>query len=369
MSDFHTLQVSRIDRLTDQAVKVTLSIPDELSDSFSFLPGQYITLDVDVTGEKVRRSYSLCSAPSTQGAISVGVKEIPNGKVSPVLNRQIKVGDSIECMPPMGNFTWTQAAQGSAHVVLIGGGSGITPLLSIATTILESNDSSKISLVYGNKNGDSIMFLEDIQAFEQQYPSRFEVVHVFDQPRKKKGLFSSKTMETIPHKEGLISKSLLLGVLNSMNVPSDSAHFYICGPSPMMRSCQQALKNIEVADERIHVEFFTEKSDEDKQAALLGDSDEGFEGKAMVQIQLDGNSQSIEVEERDTVLNAALDNGIDAPYACMVGACTTCKAKLVKGQIEMDDHPALLPKEVEEGYILTCQSHPKSSYIEVDYDA
>lgn len=213
------------------------------------------------------------------------------------------------------------------------------------------------------------MFLEDIQAFEQQYPSRFEVVHVFDQPRKKKGLFSSKTMETIPHKEGLISKSLLLGVLNSMNVPSDSAHFYICGPSPMMRSCQQALKNIEVADERIHVEFFTEKSDEDKQAALLGDSDEGFEGKAMVQIQLDGNSQSIEVEERDTVLNAALDNGIDAPYACMVGACTTCKAKLVKGQIEMDDQTALLPKEVEEGYILTCQSHPKSSYIEVDYDA
>ena len=369
MSDFHTLQVSRIDRLTDQAVKVTLSIPDELSDSFSFLPGQYITLDVDVAGEKVRRSYSLCSAPSTQGAISVGVKEIPNGKVSPVLNRQIKVGDSIECMPPMGNFTWTQAAQGSAHVVLIGGGSGITPLLSIATTILESNDSSKISLVYGNKNGDSIMFLEDIQAFEQQYPSRFEVVHVFDQPRKKKGLFSSKTMETIPHKEGLISKSLLLGVLNSMNVPSDSAHFYICGPSPMMRSCQQALKNIEVADERIHVEFFTEKSDEDKQAALLGDSDEGFEGKAMVQIQLDGNCQSIEVEERDTVLNAALDNGIDAPYACMVGACTTCKAKLVKGQIEMDDQTALLPKEVEEGYILTCQSHPKSSYIEVDYDA
>ena len=369
MSDFHTLQVSRIDRLTDQAVKVTLSIPDELSDSFSFLPGQYITLDVDVAGEKVRRSYSLCSAPSTQGAISVGVKEIPNGKVSPVLNRKIKVGDSIECMPPMGNFTWTHDAQGSAHVVLIGGGSGITPLLSIATTILESNDSSKISLVYGNKNGDSIMFLEDIQAFEQQYPSRFEVVHVFDQPRKKKGLFSSKTMETIPHKEGLISKSLLLGVLNSMNVPSDSAHFYICGPSPMMRSCQQALKNIEVADERIHVEFFTEKSDEDKQAALLGDSDEGFEGKAMVQIQLDGNSQSIEVEERDTVLNAALDNGIDAPYACMVGACTTCKAKLVKGQIEMDDQTALLPKEVEEGYILTCQSHPKSSYIEVDYDA
>lgn len=369
MSDFHTLQVSRIDRLTDQAVKVTLSIPDELSDSFSFLPGQYITLDVDVAGEKVRRSYSLCSAPSTQGAISVGVKEIPNGKVSPVLNRQIKVGDSIECMPPMGNFTWTQDAQGSAHVVLIGGGSGITPLLSIATTILESNDSSKISLVYGNKNGDSIMFLEDIQAFEKQYPSRFEVVHVFDQPRKKKGLFSSKTMETISHKEGLISKSLLLGVLNSMNVPSDSAHFYICGPSPMMRSCQQALKNIEVADERIHIEFFTEKSDEDKQAALLGDSDEGFEGKAMVQIKLDGNSQSIEVEERDTVLNAALDNGIDAPYACMVGACTTCKAKLVKGQIEMDDQTALLPKEVEEGYILTCQSHPKSSYIEVDYDA
>lgn len=176
-------------------------------------------------------------------------------------------------------------------------------------------------------------------------------------------------METIAHKEGLISKSLLLGMLNSMNIPVEAAHFYICGPSPMMRSCQQALKSIEVVDERIHVEFFTEKSDEDKEAALLGDADEAFEGKAMVQIQLDGNSQSIEVEERDTVLNAALDNGIDAPYACMVGACTTCKAKLVKGQIEMDDQTALLPKEVEEGYILTCQSHPKSSYIEVDYDA
>ena len=160
----------------------------------------------------------------------------------------------------------------------------------------------------------------------------FEVIHVFDQPRKKKGLFSSKTMETIAHKEGLISKSLLLGMLNSMNIPVEAAHFYICGPSPMMRFCQQALKSIEVVDERIHVEFFTEKSDEDKEAALLGDADEA-EGKAMVQIQLDGNSQSIEVEERDTVLNAALDNGIDAPYACMVGACTTCKAKLVKGQI------------------------------------
>ena len=369
MPDFHSLQVSRIDRLTEQAVKVTLDIPNGLADSFSFLPGQYVTLDVAVGNEKVRRSYSICSAPSTKGTISVGVKEIPNGKVSPVLNRHIKVGDSIECMPPMGNFTWTKGSQGSAHIVLIGGGSGITPLFSIATTILESNDSSRVSLVYGNKNGDSIMFLEDIKTFEQQYSSRFEVVHVFDQPRKKKGFFSSKTMETILHKEGLIDRSLLLGVLNSMNVSTDTAHFYICGPSPMMRSCQQALKNIEVSDERIHVEFFTEKTDEDKEAAILGDSDDAFDGNAMVQIQLDGSSQSIEVEERDTVLNAALDNGIDAPYACMVGACNTCKAKLVKGQIEMDDQTALLPQEVEEGYILTCQSHPKSSYIEVDYDA
>lgn len=371
MADFHDLTVRSVDRQTPEAVAITLTVPDALRDAYTYVSGQYLNFKIEVDGETHHRSYSLCSSPYTGEDIQVAVKAIPEGTVSNHFNTELSAGDVLRVSEPMGNFTLEPDPDASNHYILFGGGSGITPLYSILKTVLLKEPNSRVTLFYGNHNGDSIIFLRGLTKLTVDHGNRFRLVHVFDQPRTKKGLFRSKSLETLDHEEGLMTKTAVLHLLKRYtDMDFTSTRFYLCGPSPMMKEVNMALNEIAIPDSRINQEYFTAKEDSEQEAAQVGDAGDGdFDGTATVHCHLDGEESSFSMNESSTVLDAALDNNVDAPFACMVGACTTCKAKLLEGSVHMDDSDALLPSEIEAGYVLTCQSHPRTSVIRIDYDA
>lgn len=371
MSLYHSLTVKEVIRETPDAVCIRFEIPTELIDTFQYKPGQYLTFRFEVNGQNVNRSYSVCSNPFESEPLSIGVKEVPGGKVSPIMNRKLKAGDQVLAMEPMGNFIANINPNNNKHYILFGGGSGITPLYSILKSALQEEPNSQVTLFYGNRNGDSIIFQNGLNELKKTFGNRLKIIHVFNEPKKKKGLFKSKSLETIEHIEGLMTRDLNLRLLKeNTNLNFTNAEFYICGPTPMMKEVQKALADLAIPKDKVNVEYFTEKADEDKESASVGSGSEaGFSGTATINVQVEGKEFSFSMTEDDNILNAALENNVDPPFACMVGACTSCKAKVIEGKVHMDDSDALLPAEIEEGYILTCQSHPKTSIVKVNYDA
>jgi ring-1,2-phenylacetyl-CoA epoxidase subunit PaaE len=360
MSRFHQVKVLKVVQETSDAVSVSFEVPEELKSNFNFLPGQYTTLRLNINGEQVNRSYSFCSSPFMNEPLTIAVKRVENGKGSNFVNNHFKPGTEVELMEPMGNFHTELNEHSAKHYVLFGGGSGITPVLSILKSVLVKEPKSKVTLFYGNRNENSIIFKQLLAELVTQFGNRLKLVYIFDAP------LAPATYS------GYVVKEMALKLLReNTDMNFQSAEFFICGPTPMMKEVESALNLLDIPKSKIHIEYFTAKAEEDRVAADVGtvaSTEAPFTGKTKVTIIFDGNTREFEVSEKETILEAALDAGYDPPYSCMVAACCTCRAKLISGKVEMDDRESLTDGEIAKGYVLTCQAHPKSNGIILNYD-
>jgi ring-1,2-phenylacetyl-CoA epoxidase subunit PaaE len=362
MAKFFDVKIADVRRETADCVSVALDIPLEAKDSFKYTQGQYITFKVNVNGEELRRSYSICTSPVTDSEIRVAVKKVEGGRVSTYFNEKLKVGDVLPVMPPLGNFHTPLNSSNKKHYVLFAGGSGITPMLSILKTSLHSEPQSKVTLFYGNQDEQAIIFKSEIEKLEAQYNDRLKVYHILNEPKqeenKKDALFVGIMM---PEK----NKALMDKYINL----SDDLEVFICGPSGMMASVEETLNLLNLDKKKVHLEYFTAPADTSETVenpAKAENGNEIFESK--VTIVSDGAEYHLTLGADDVILDAALDAGVDAPYACRGGSCCTCRAKVIEGKVMMKVNYALLDWEVEEGYVLTCQSVPVTPTVIVDYD-
>jgi ring-1,2-phenylacetyl-CoA epoxidase subunit PaaE len=362
--DFHSLQVKKITRETPDAVTVTFNIPEELKEEFIYTQGQYLTLKMQMNGSEVRRAYSMCSSPLDPD-ISVTVKKVEGGKMSPFINDQLQEGSEIEVMTPDGRFFTPLDEANKKTYYLFGAGSGITPLMSILRTVLEKEPLSKVFLLYGNRNETSIIFKEALDQLEKKYEGQLKVAYTLSQPLREKskglsGLFSKgKTSWT--GQVGRINNKAVRQFLEDNKNPYQEAEYFICGPGSMIDTVEQALENLQIDQKHIHAERFVNASDKAKSKI------KGVEG-AQLTVHLDGEVHTLTVPPNKTVLDAILDKKYDAPYSCTAGACSTCMAKVLKGSAKMDACYALDDEEIVEGFILTCQAHPTSEELEITYE-
>lgn len=354
MSHFHKVKIKDIRRETNDCVSIALDIPAELKDNFVYKQGQYITLKLNVGGEELRRSYSACSSPLVDPDIRIAVKAVENGKVSTYLNNGITVGQELEVMNPMGNFFVEMPAEKEQHFVAFAAGSGITPILSLLKTALAVNETNKFSLFYGNKSTDDIIFRLELNDLVVKYENRLRVNHILSREKTADKLF-----------EGRISPEKCLDLLMNFEEIQNADAYFLCGPFDMTMGLKDKLIEFGIPKEKVHFELFTTVEKE-----IDSETDKG--GKTTtdtkVTIILDGEETELIITGNESVLDAALDAGLDAPYACTGGSCCTCRAKLMEGSVKMDVNYALTDQEVADGYILTCQSHPTSPKIVVDYD-
>ncbi|MCB9246618.1 MAG: ferredoxin--NADP reductase [Flavobacteriales bacterium] len=352
---FYRLKVDRIIRETPDAVSIRFLVPPPLKSVFTYKAGQYLTLRMEINGEDVRRSYSVCESPLIDPMPSVAVKEVEGGKMSTYLNRQLKEGDLIEAMAPMGNFTLEPQTKEKRHVVLYGGGSGITPLKSILKTVLEFEKQSGVTLLYANRNESSIIFHSELEEYASRYPDRLKIVYALDNPPANWSGYS-----------GMLNPDLISDFLKKLPAPASICEHYICGPAPMMKMIETTLEYAGVGRQHIHLEYFTavEKTDQADNESI----EDGELVTRTIQVEVFGQKKQITVEPDQSVLEAAQDAGMDPPYSCTVGVCTTCRARLRSGRVHMDEREGLSDAEIEEGYVLTCQSHPLTDDVDLVYE-
>jgi len=351
---FEKVSIKEVRRETDDCVSVLLDVPETLKEKFTYLPGQHITLRTAINNEEVRRSYSLCSSP-LHNEWRIAVKKVDGGIFSEFANHILKAGDTIELMPPLGHFTLSQADKAKQHICFAAG-SGITPVLSIIKTGLANQPQSTFTLIYGNRTRQSIIFKEEIEALKNKYMSRFQLIHIF-----------SREHTEAPLNEGRIDIEKCEQIFKSV-ASLHADEYYICGPETMIFSIKEWLQSKDIDKKKIHFELFntsasTQIKKQVQKIDIAGDS------TSHITVQLDGRSFSFQLPfNSQSILDAALQQGADLPYACKSGVCTTCKAKLLKGKVEMDINYGLEPEEVAEGFILTCQSHPRTEKVVVDFD-
>ncbi|GAA0872781.1 ferredoxin--NADP reductase [Gangjinia marincola] len=348
MGAFHTLRIKHIERVTVKSVAITFTVPQELEEEFTFLAGQYVTLKTTIDGEEVRRAYSICSSPSS-GKLTVSVKEVDQGTFSRYANQQLKEGDTLEVHAPEGKFTFTPNPENDNAYAAFAAGSGITPILSIIKTVLTQERKSKFALVYGNKSPELTMFYEDLLELQQEYKDRFFVDYVFSQTNEENCLF------------GRIEKSTVNYMLKNKFSAFDFTSYYLCGPKPMIDMVSEVLSDQGVGDSRIHFELFTTNDVEGKVETDL-------DGQTSIKIIVDDEESSFHMPKTSTILEAALDKELDTPYSCQGGICSSCIARIKEGSAEMKKNQILTDSEVAEGLILTCQAHPTSDTVVVDYD-
>ena len=350
---FYPLTVKEVRRETEEAVSISFTVPVEHHDKFTFLPGQYLTLKTNINGEEVRRSYSICAAPS-DGELRVAVKEIEGGKFSTYANGELKSGDVLESMPPMGNFKW-EPGDKEDHIVGWAAGSGITPILSIAKTVLESSDNGTFTLFYGNKNSNSIIFKDELEDLKNTYFDRLEVHYILS--REDQGSDTTK---------GRIDGAKVKAFNDKFfDVATTTAHF-LCGPLGMIESVTETLEELGTEKSNIHFELFNTTAASDAKPAATTSTKSG--SSSSVTVVLDGEETHFEMGGKAFILDAALDAGADVPYACKGAVCCTCRAKVIEGSAEMVMNYALVDEEVKDGYILTCQAHATSEKLVVSFD-
>lgn len=352
----HKINIKNIIKETSDAVSVVLDIPAELKEAFQYKPGQYLTLETEVNGEVVRRAYSLCSSPYTDSAPAIAVKKVFKGKMSTYLNEIAKAGDSIMVLPPNGKFVVNINADINNHYVLFGGGSGITPLMSIMKSVLTQEPGSRITLIYANKTKDDVIFNKTVDQMSKEYDSRLKVLYSYDNAPMM--WFGMKGMLSVEKIGQILNSKLGGGYLD--------CKFYICGPTGMMDVVKLGLKTNGVPEEHIFTEYFTAPTT-GKQETVV-ETDETFKGYGNVTIQLYGKTHTLEIDDKTTILQAANQEGLQPPYSCTIGVCTTCRAKVLKGTVHMLEREGLSDAEVEEGYVLTCQSQIRSNEVEVKYE-
>jgi ferredoxin-NADP reductase/fatty acid desaturase len=345
---FHEVPVAAVERLTADSVAITFDVPGELRDEFRFQAGQHLTVRTDLGGEGVRRNYSICS-PATSDALRIAVKHIPGGAFSTYAAEQLKAGDVLELMTPTGQFGTPLDPLQSRHYVAIAAGSGITPILSVLATTLEIETESRFTLIYGNRTTASTMFKRELDELETRYSDRLEVLHVL-----------SRQDGHPPALSGRIEADKLTRWFKEQLDPAQVDEWFMCGPAELVTTARDLLVEHGVDTDRIHLELFFGYS---KASAPARDYP-----TASLSFRLSDADYDTTLESGETVLEAALQVRGDAPYACLGGACGTCKARLLSGTVEMDQNFALGHADLDAGYILTCQSHPTSAEVSVDYD-
>ncbi|MDQ4213621.1 1,2-phenylacetyl-CoA epoxidase subunit PaaE [Microbacterium capsulatum] len=356
---FHTLAVQEVRPLTQDAVEVTFAVPAALSGEFDYLAGQHVALRAEIDGREVRRSYSLCRPPAA-GSVSVAIKRDHGGQFSTWAQTELRPGDEIDVMSPQGGFTSTLAALDGAHVAGIAAGSGITPLMALAATVLSRSETSEFTLVYTNRSTMDVMFLEELADLKDRYPARFAVHHVLTREQRSAPLLS-----------GRIDEERLRGILDGLVLPGTVDEWFLCGPFDLVQLCRDTLADIGVEPAHVRYELFTtgepgqERPDAGRPVVVRED-----EPVTVIEFTLDGQSGMVQspVSANESILNAALRVRPDVPFACAGGVCGTCRARLVDGSVTMTENYALEKDEIERGYVLTCQSHPTSDRVVVDYD-
>jgi len=357
MARFFPLQVTDVRRETRDAVVVTLKPQHDDEASFNFIQGQYLTFRRQFEGEELRRSYSICAGRG-EGALRVGIKRVEGGCFSTWANEELKVGETLEAMPPMGSFYAPVDPQSQRSYILFAGGSGITPILSLIKTLLVVEPQSRLTLVYGNRSSNSIMFREELDDLKNRYMGRLSLVHVLESEAQDIDLFSGRIDA---HKCQLLFKSWI--DIESIDMA------FICGPEPMMLTIAQALREHGLTDDQIKFELFASSQPGRVPQKAVSRANGGAAAICTVTVKLDGATRVIEMPKQGkSLLNAALDANIDAPYACKAGVCSTCRAMVLEGEVEMEKNHALEDYEVNRGYVLTCQCYPLSDSVVVSYD-
>ncbi len=353
MAKFYTLKVKELARPTEESVAITFDIPEEHREEFVFTQGQHLTLKRQINGEDTRRSYSICSCPIDE-TLTVAIKKLEGGAFSTYANEELRVGDEIEVMPPHGNFFVPLDPANAKTYLAFASGSGITPIMSIIETTLRTEPESEFTLFYGNRRANTIIFQEELEALKNRYMGRFSLYHILSKERQESDLFN-----------GRIEAEKIQAYARLFFDPASVDHYFTCGPEEMMLAVQEELKNLNVPEERIHLELFTSPV-----GKLGGKQKEVKHEKASAEITvvLDGNSMTFPYDSDKSILDVAFDNGADLPYACKGGVCSTCVCKVEEGEVEMDINYALEPDELERGLVLSCQSYPKTEKVKLSFD-
>ncbi len=354
---FHTLKVAEVRHETADAVSIRFEIPPDLEDAFAFKAGQHLTLRAQIGGEDIRRNYSVCAAPS-ENEIRIAIKQMSAGKFSSWANANLRVGQTIDVLPPMGRFLIPETDAAAPHYVAFAGGSGITPVLSILKTALEARADSSFTLLYGNRDSASIMFLEELAALKNRYLDRLEVYHFLEDEAEEIELFN-----------GRLDRAKCDEILSHLVDPASVTAFFVCGPGPMMDAVEASLLARNVPPARILIERFTTGETPVAQRAREAALEQKAAGTRL-SVTLDGRSRTIAFDPRKgSILECVQAAGLPAPYACKGGVCTTCRARLVSGTVTMKKNYGLTDEEVAQGYVLTCQAVPTSETVVLTYDA
>lgn len=357
MAQFHSLTVSHIAQLTPNAVAVTLAVPKELVQTFAFSAGQYITIKKEIKGKELRRAYSISSSPKKEH-ITIGIKKVDRGGFSDYANAQLAVGDVLEVMPPEGRFVFVPETKkqfsfkkqgGPKHIAAFAAGSGITPIMSIAQTVLDSDPKNTMVLVYGNKSYEEAMFYTDLVKLQLEHPERFFVYFTNSQTREEKALF------------GRIDSSTVNYALKNKHKDLDFEAYYLCGPEEMIHLVTDTLTENGVDASKIHYELFTTSEIKDELPTKM-------DGQTALTVVVDDTEYQLTMDKSTLVLDAVLKENIDAPYSCQGGVCSSCIARVTEGEAEMVKNQILTDSEIKEGLILTCQAHPTTPFLKVDYD-
>ena len=353
---FYKLRVAEIVPETDEANSIRFEVPEGLRDVFRFKAGQHLTLRAELAGEEVRRNYSLCVAPD-EGEIKVTVKRIAGGVFSNWVGDQLKPGDELDVMTPHGSFTIDFDPAGRRRFVAFAGGSGITPVMSLVKTALKTEPNSRFTLFYGNRDANSIIFLEELAALKDRYLGRFELYHFLSDEEGDVELFNGM----------LDRKHVDASIEELVREPEEVDAWFICGPGPMMDAAEAALIDRGVAKDRIHIERFLAGRPSAALAAQMAQLQEKAAGLTL-SVTLDGRTRKVAFTEAN-ILDSAREAGLPAPFACKAGVCATCRAKVTMGKVEMAARYGLTDEEIAAGYVLTCQSVPVGEGVAVDYDA
>jgi ring-1,2-phenylacetyl-CoA epoxidase subunit PaaE len=356
---FHTLAVKNIDRLTKDSVAVSFAVPDNLKQEFAFKPGQYLTLRTTINGEDIRRSYSICSGQD-DADLRVGIKKVSDGVFSSYVNENLKVGDTLQVMTPEGRFTPSQQP-GKRHILGIAAGSGITPILSIIRSLLARESDTKVTLIFGNRTSNSVMFAEEIEDLKNRYLGRLSVVHILSKESQDVDLLSGRITADNIHQ-------LSNGVIDFSNV----TEAFLCGPEGMVIDVKSTLQQLGLLEEKIRFELFTptKKQGAKKEQTNVGLSVATAEKiLSNITVILDGKSHNFDLMESDeSLIEAAARNGLELPYSCKGGMCCTCRCKVEKGEATMDLHYSLEPWEMQAGFVLGCQVRPITAELTLDFD-
>jgi ring-1,2-phenylacetyl-CoA epoxidase subunit PaaE len=348
---FHPLRVNHVERDAD-ALIVGLDVPEGLRSTFEFDAGQYLTLRTFVGGEDLRRSYSICSAPFEAG-LRVGVRLLPGGAFSGWALEHLHVGRMLDVLPPLGRFNVLLNPNAQRHFLFVAAGSGITPVLSLLKTMLVREPASRCTLIYGNRRIGTTMFRDALAELKNRHVSRLAVHYVFSREEQDAPLFN-----------GRLDAARMARFFDALVPPASVDHAFVCGPAGMIAAVSAALRGAGVADDHVHVERFG-----DSAAAAEHHVEESDADHAQVTLIIDGLARQVEFRLTDpSILDAARRSGLEVPYACKAGVCSTCKGKLLEGEVRMDRNFALSASEVAQGFVLCCQSHPTSAKVVITLD-